>query len=256
MDRKLTGLVLKNVQTGDNKSLVTVLTPDIGKTLVTCYGARKLTSRNMPATQPFCLCEMIVGEKNGRFTLKEACLLESFFDLRRSLEASAIGSYILETGESCAREGENEEALLSLMLNCLYALCLAQIPKEQVKTVYELRLLLELGCAPNLSDCTCCGKELKGSDTLFFSPSEGGCVCGHCKKEHLSSGPVYPVDRGCLKAMDYVLSCPPKRIFSFKLSEKGLFALSRLSEECLIYNLDRSFDSLKFYKEIKQDEIL
>lgn len=252
MDRKLTGLVLRNVQTGDNKSLVTVLSPEIGKTLITCYGAKKLTSRTMPATQPFCLCEFIVSEKNGRFTLKEACLLESFFNLRCSLEASAIGSYILETGESCAREEENESTLLSLMLNCLYALCLEDSQKEQIKTVYELRLLTELGCTPYLEGCASCGKELSGQ--LFFSPAEGGCVCPACKGSASAKGPFYLLDEATKKAMDYVLSCPPKKIFSFRLSDKGMITLARLSEECLLYNLDRSFDSLKFYKEITKNQ--
>ena len=251
MDRKLTGLVLRNISTGDNRSLSTVLTSEIGKTTISCYGAKKLTSRNMPATQPFCLCQWIVSEKNGRFTLKESCLLESFFDLRRSLEASALGSYVLETGESCAREEEDEQSLLSLMLNCLYALCSEELPKEQVKAVYELRLLLELGCEPNLDSCCFCGKEL--SDQIFFSPREGGCVCSACRKGGKAQGPFYPLDEGLLQALSYVLGCPPKKIFSFKLSDKGLSALSRLSEECLLYNLDRSFDSLKFYKEITQE---
>ncbi|MBQ8235050.1 MAG: recombination protein O N-terminal domain-containing protein, partial [Clostridia bacterium] len=46
VERKLKGLVLKNIPTGDNKTLITVLDGEIGKTLITCHGARKLTSRN------------------------------------------------------------------------------------------------------------------------------------------------------------------------------------------------------------------
>ena len=77
MDVKLTGLVLKNVPVGDNKSIVTLLTKERGKTVMTCHGARKLTSRNMAPTRLFALAEYIAGEKNGRLTLKESALLES-----------------------------------------------------------------------------------------------------------------------------------------------------------------------------------
>ncbi|MBQ8235963.1 MAG: DNA repair protein RecO [Clostridia bacterium] len=249
MEQKLKGLVLKNIPTGDNKTLVTVLDGKIGKTLITCHGARKLTSRNMPATQPFCLCEFIVSEKNGRFTLKESHLLESFFELRCDLYASALGAYILETGNACAKENENEEALLSLMLNSLYALCKKDLEKPLVKTVYELRLLLELGCEPNVEQCTCCGKALP--EAAFYAPSEGGGVCPACKNGGEAQGPFFPLDPACRQALNYILLCAPKKIFHFKLSEKGLSALSKISEESLLYTLERSFESLKFYKELQ-----
>lgn len=251
MDLKLTGLVLRNVPVADNKSIITLLTKERGKTVMTCHGARKLTSRNMAPTRLFALSEYIVSEKNGRLTLKESALLESFFDLSLSLEASALGGYILEAGGFCARENEDESALLSLMLNCLYALCKTDLPKEQIKAVFELRLLSEMGCAPSVRFCTCCGEEL--SFPAFYSAAEGGGVCPDCKSKGEAQGPFYRLDQGTGQAIDYILSCSDKQIFSFKLSKKGLLTMGRLSEESLLYSLERSFDSLKFYNETKNE---
>ena len=119
---KLTGIVLRNTPLNDSTSLLTLLTAERGKKTVTCHGARKLTSRMMPATQPFCFCQFVVSEKNNRLTLREASLVESFFDLRCDPLDCALGSYFLETAAECARENEEEGELLQLLLNCLVKL--------------------------------------------------------------------------------------------------------------------------------------
>ncbi len=249
MEDKLTGLVLKNLPIGDTKNLITVLTAERGKKLIACHGARKLTGRNMPATQPFCLCEFIVSEKNNRLTLKESYLIESFFELRCELLDCCVGSYILETGAECAREEEDERELLSLMLNSLHALCSKDHDRVKIKSAFELRLLAIEGSGPVCDVCVCCGKPL--GKEFWFSPAEGGTVCGLCRNSGVARAPLYPLDEGARMAMAYILHCPPKRIFSFKLGRRSTQYLETASREALVYTFDKIFESLKFYEQQK-----
>ena len=248
MEEKLTGVVLRSTQTGDTKSLLTVLTAERGRKLITCHGSRKLSSRSLPATQPFCYSEFIVSEKNGRLTMKEVNLKESFFDLRCDLLDCALGSYMLELAGECATEEQDESELLALLLNSLYVLCQSGHDRTLVKAAFELRLLQIEGSGPVCDACACCGGELAGE--FYFSPSEGGTVCARCKAAG-SAGVCLPLDKGARSAMEYLLTCPPKRLFSFKLGEKSSRFLEKAAREAILYTFERNFESLKFYEQQK-----
>ncbi len=245
-------MVLKNLALSDTKSLITVLSKERGKKLITCHGARKLTGRNMPATQPFCFCEFMVSEKNGRLILRESMLLESFFDLRCNLLDCAVGSYILELGGECAKEETEEEELLCLMLNTLYALCEKEHNRKLIKAAFELRLLSIEGSGPVCDTCVCCGRE--PGDYFFFSPEEGGLLCASCRHRLSGRSRIYPFDEGARRAMAYIESCPSKRIFSFKLGEKSMALLEKAARESIVYTFEKEFQTLKFYEE--QGELL
>lgn len=251
MEEKLTGIVLKNVPTGDSTSLITVLTVEKGRKLISCHGVRKLTAKNMPATQPFCFCEFIVTEKNGRLTLKESYLRESFFELRCDLVDCALGSYMLECAGECAREDEEEEELLQLLLNSLYALCKKTAPREILKAAFELRLLGEQGSGPIYDSCALCGKPLK--DEFFFSPEEGGTVCKNCRENERFVTPPLPFDKSAQAAVAYVLNAPAKKLFSFRLTGKSARRFFTASEKSILSFFERNFESLKFYNTVKDD---
>ena len=225
---EINGLVLRETPVGDNASYIDVLTAERGRKLITCHGSRKLSSKNLPATQPFCYSEFIVSKKNGRLTMKEVSLKESFFDLRCDLLDCALGSYMLELANECAAEEQDEKELLSLLLNSLFALCKKEHDRTLVKAAFELRLLQIEGSGPVYDACACCGGEL--TKEFYFSPAEGGTVCAHCKAAG-GAGLCLPFDEGAQKALSYVLTCPQKRLFSFKLGEKSARLLEKAARE-------------------------
>ena len=53
-----------------------------------------------------------------------------------------------------------------------------------------------------------------------------------------------------VQAMRYIVSCERGRLFSFRLPEKDLTALSALTEAYLITQLERGFSALDFYKSL------
>ena len=77
--------------------------------------------------------------------------------IRDSLETLALASYFAEVAEASAQEGETCPELLSLLLNCLYALDTLKKPRALVKAVFELRLLCLTGYEPLLDACAVCG---------------------------------------------------------------------------------------------------
>ena len=59
-----------------------------------------------------------------------------------------------------------------------------------------------------------------------------------------------PVSPGTLDAMRYIVSCDPRRLFSFQAGETTLEQLSQVTETYLTTQLERSFSTLDFYKSL------
>ena len=60
-----------------------------------------------------------------------------------------------------------------------------------------------------------------------------------------------PVSPASVAAMRYIVSCDLKRLFSFSLEPEPLHELADAAETYLVTQLERSFSTLDFYKQLK-----
>ena len=151
------GLVLREVRYKESDKILTVLTQHEGKVTVRARGALRKGSRITAATQLLTYSDMTIFENRGRRTLNEASTVEEFLGLRADLGAFALGSYFAELLETVSAEEYPDPPVLQLGLNSLYALSRALCPPEQIKAVFELRLMCLAGYEPDLSCCARCG---------------------------------------------------------------------------------------------------
>ena len=151
------GLVLREVRYKESDKILTVLTQHEGKVTVRARGALRKGSRITAATQLLTYSDMTIFENRGRRTLNEASTVEEFLGLRADLGAFALGSYFAELLETVSAEEYPDPPVLQLGLNSLYALSRALCPPEQIKAVFELRLMCLAGYEPDLSCCAQCG---------------------------------------------------------------------------------------------------
>ena len=135
--------------------------------------------------------------------------------------------------------------LLSLVLNCLYAITSTRLPHQQIKAVFELRCAALAGYTPDLSGCNHCGSE----NPHFLDISQGILECSACR-DPASEGIRIPVNENLLAAMRYICYCHPKKLFSFQAGEGTLELLSQLTESYLCAQLERGFSALDFYKSL------
>ena len=132
---------------------------------------------------------MTIFENRGRRTLNEASTVEEFLGLRADLGAFALGSYFAELLETVSAEEYPDPPVLQLGLNSLYALSRALCPPEQIKAVFELRLMCLAGYEPDLSCCARCGAPEPAEPWLSL---RGGAVyCAQCRGA--SSSAVTPL---------------------------------------------------------------
>ena len=91
---------------------------------------------------------MTLFDYRDKLTLNEAEPLELFWGMRSDVDKLALGSYFAEVTEAVAEEARPDQALLSLVLNSLYALDKLKKPLPLVKAAFELKLLCVAGYEP------------------------------------------------------------------------------------------------------------
>lgn len=242
---KTQGLVLRVTTYNDHDALLTVLTKFHGKITVKARGLRR---KNSPLTAPCQLLtysEFTLFEYRGIYTINEAQALELFHALRRSLDKLALGTYFAQVAEVLGQEDSPTPELLSLILNCLYALDKLELPDTMIKAVFELRCACIAGYMPELSGCYQCGKP----HPERFNIMEGRLECTTCRESD-APGLRLPLTAGALDAMRYICYCDPQRLFAFQSSDTSLQSLSSISESYLASQLEHGFSTLDFYKSL------
>ncbi len=252
-----TGLVLRTTDYKDSSRILTVLTSTEGKLTVSARGAMRRGSRLTAAAQLFAYSDMTLYHSRDRWTMTEAQTIELFSGLSGALDLLALGSYFAELLEAVSDEDSPNPEVLSLGLNALFALSRNEKDPLLVKAAFETRLMCLAGFEPLVSGCSICGKTEPEEPRLDL---KGGIVrCRSCRYDvsrtdvSRSGGAneTAPLDTASLDALRYITSCESKRIFSFKLLDDALTQLSRASEAYAAVQLDRSFKTLDYYKQLR-----
>ena len=90
------------------------------------------------------------------------------------------------------------------------------------------------------------------------SPSGPGCIsprgCSAAPPagSGWGAGCPCPCPRGALAAARYIVSGPPKKLFSFALAEESLRRLGQATEAFLMTQQERGFRTLDYYKQLER----
>ena len=242
------GLVLRETAYKESDKILTVLTAEGGKRTVKARGCRRKNSPLAASAQLLVYSDMTLFEYQDRFTLNEAESIRQFWHMKSDVELLALGSYFAEVMEAVAVEGRPDPAALSLILNSLHALDKLNKPQALIKAAFELKLMCLEGYEPLLDACAVCG--LPHPEKPRLDLVQGVLHCASCKEE-VGEGISLPLEESTLAAMRHIVYGDPKRLFSFQLDQKGLDCLSRVCQRFLLTQLDRGFNTLDFYKQLK-----
>lgn len=237
-------LVLRVTDYNDKDCLLTLLTTEQGKLTVKARGLRRKNSPLIAPCQLLTFGEYTLFEYRGQYTVNEAQSIELFQGLRRDLGKLSLGTYFAQAAEVLSQEDTPNPELLSLVLNCLYALDKLGKPEMMVKAVFELRSASLAGYTPDLFGCHTCGSQ----NPVFFDISGGVLLCEKCKDA--ATGIRMPLTPAILEAMRYITYCGSKKLFSFEIGNEPLQQLSGITEAYLTTQLERGFSTLDFYKSL------
>lgn len=250
------GLVIRTVDYKEADRLISIFTEEKGIVHAMARGARSLRSRQMAATQQFCYATFVLYKKGELYWVREAELIESFFGLRAGVEGLALASYFCEVLSDVAL-AESDRELLRVSLNSLYAIAEQKCELPKIKAAFEMRVCAVLGFMPDVLACHHCQRR---DGEFYFDIMDAKITCAQCHAQQQDDLPADPQDGtrhivcrltpGAKVALGYVIYCPPEKLFSFRVAQEDMRSFSHATECYLLNQLERSFRTLDFYREV------
>ncbi len=251
---KAKGIVLKYCNMNDNDRLFTLFCPGIGKVSALSKGIRSHKHKDFAALQPFCYSEFVIDTSRGLGYISSAQVLESFYDLRSSVEKMSLASYISDLVSGLADEIMYDDDFFRFTLNTLYVL--SKTPDSgsagftaellKLKAIYELKTVCVAGYMPDMNTCFYCqsSKELK-----YFDVWEGGAVCEDCWDKGTPSE-LEKLSCGARSMIDFICKADYKSVFKFNASPETVDEVNRIGEIYLINKLEFVSAQLEYFKSI------
>lgn len=255
---KQNGLVIAERDLGENDKLLTVLVERFGKLTVVAKGAKSVRNRHIPSTQLFAYASFGLRRKGNYYYITDSDLIESYYDIRSDIVKLSLASYLCDIACDVTQEGNNDDEILRLTLNMLYAISKDLKPLEVIRAVYELRIAKELGFYPDLDGCCACSSD--NSSVYFLDILGGTIICEKCKNqakfvieenaftEKGLEKPMAILSNHVISAIRYIIEAKQERILSFTLDNSEWTSFFVVAEKFLLNHLERGFYSLDFYK--------
>ena len=241
------GIVLRERNVGEQDKFIDILTKESGVLEVSVKGARKITGKSGSSTQLFAYSRFCLNQKGERYFLNSAEPIHIFYDLRNSLSRISLASYFADVLRDCINPEAQSADILRLFLNCLHFLEKGTRSEAQLKAIFELRLMSEIGYMPDIIMCRGCGAF--EPEELYFCVNDGGFYCSDCFSDRDESN-YYKIKLPVLDAVRHIVLTDFDRLYNFRISDNSLSVLSQLSEAYLKAHLERSFKTLDFYKSL------
>lgn len=161
--------------------------------------------------------------------------IEIFYNLRTDLDKLKYASHITKIIYDVTNENENSYKILQLFLNTLYTISETDKNLDLTLAVFKLRLLCILGFTPNIQNCTNC-KDI--DNIIYFSFKDNGFKCGACGKQDKS---VIQISEATKDAIKYIVLSPPKKLFSFNISQNCIKEMEIISKIYLNEKLEKDY---------------
>lgn len=173
---KVEGIVLSEVNYGENSKIINIITKEKGLIGVMAKGCKSMKSPLRSVTSKLTYGYFFIYYKEGKLsTLKEVNVIDSFKNLKKDISSISYAAYILELSEGVIKQSKNVK-IFDLLASSLKKIDEGFDPLV-IMNILEIKYLDFLGVMPILDGCVICGKQ-KGIVTL--SSYRGGYVCTDC----------------------------------------------------------------------------
>jgi DNA repair protein RecO (recombination protein O) len=245
--------------------MLNIITEDHGRIGVMVKGGRSPSSKLRSISQLYTYGNFEISQKGSLYWLRSGSVLNPFYELSYDIERISLAAYLCDLANELTDEGGEDDSIMRLLLNSLYAISKELYPQEIIKGAFELRAMAMSGYAPDLGACAHCGRD--EDEHFYLHIMNGSLLCSECFSQKgkevkkytegtyddiRESESVAGLTPAVLAAMRYCLTAPLERLFAFGLEEKSdVEDFSRAAQTYLLSHLERGFDSLNFYRSMR-----
>jgi len=244
-------VVLRKVDYGEADRILTLLTRERGKIPAIAKSVRRSKSRMAGQLDVFSHGKMLLAEGRSMDVVTQFQRITENSALGAELKRAAVASVVVEVADKIMEERHAAPEMFALVVQALAHLSDREVPPITELADYLMRILAELGYAPEVNRCARCGGVLGGgvlSETgLTFSALAGGVVCRDCG-HHDPGGRA--VSSRTVKVLRVLASGDRELFFRLRLDEADSQAVDSVLESQLEHHLDRQLKSIDFLRRV------
>ena len=197
----------------------------------------------MAATQFLCFGDYMIYQGASSYNINSCEVNEVFYNIRMDLEKLQYASHITKIINDVTDENQNTYKILQLYLNTLYVLSETDKNMDLVISIFKLKLMCFLGFTPIIDRCSSC-KQKDNVKLTHFSFKDNGFKCDACSRQ--DKGAI-EVSNATINSIKYIIMAPPKKLYSFNLSEQGIKELEIIAKIYLNEKLDKEYKLEKLF---------
>lgn len=229
------GVVIRRIDVGEADKIITLYTPHRGKVRAIAKGVRRPESHIGGNVELFVRANVLIAKGRNLDIITQAETIDAFKELRLDLTCMQATFYLGELLDGLTDEGLPNEAVYTLLLECLYALDAGADP-EAVARYYEYRLLAVMGYLLELGECVHCRQPLEPVANLL-SIESGGVLCPTCRSADHSA---LALSVNALKVLRLIARAPLASLLRVRLSAELRAELERIGHASVRPRLERT----------------
>ena len=243
---KITGIVIKNINTGESDKVVTLLTDTNGRVQAYARSSRRAGGNLAASCQFLCYSEFVLFEGRNMYSINSASIIEPFYEIGQDIVRLTYAAHMCELISDIVQEEQPSLEIMRLFLNTLHIMAKTNRAPALINEIFELKLLELAGFTPYPGNCSACGKEL--SEKACFIERECGLVCHECG---IRTGEGSALSIGTLRALTHISGDGASGLFSFEVSGTVLKELETISDAFLRQYMEKQYKRLDILKTLR-----
>lgn len=208
---KVKGIVLKASDSKEKDKLLHIFTLEKGLVLAKMKGVKNSNAKLKIFSQPFCVAEYILADKNGFYTITNCDVIETFFDVTKDYDKYLASCMLLDAvRHSVVNIDGGEKQVFVFLLKALKELTYSNADYNLVIIKFLCDLAKVCGYKLELNGCSNCGEEL---NKIYLNLDEFNFCCSECKPYNCEE-----FDKAAYKLLSVIESTDYDRLESLKIN--------------------------------------
>lgn len=235
--------VLRTYKLGENDQIIVLFTRDYGKLRAVVRRSHSARRPTAGYYQPLMRLHTIMFGRptHTLYRMQSVDIVQSFRCLHEDFQRLRCGLYMTELVDAATHERAPNPDLFDVLQDMFAHLEHTAAPREVLR-VFELRLAILSGYAPQLHACVQCSRALQPQECAF-SPRLGGLLCTVCAASVRPTLTVHPAALAYLRCL--LVGAAPHESYA-SLTPEAQHDLEQLLHAHLTTCLGREMKSYAF----------
>lgn len=248
---KATSIIIRHVDFSESSRIVTVFSREFGKFAALAKGAKRLKGPFDAGLDLLSESRIVfIRKSSGTLNLlTESRLIRRFqpqnSGAKTGLSSLYGGYYVAELLNGLTEDFNPEPEVYDLASSTLTALSSPDQLTSPIIIHFEISLLQLIGLLPNLFECSVCGQSVESDGHYAHWVSQGGVLCGECRREEFSG---VSISTGSIELLRCLTQEPTDAdiVKNIKFSQQQTEECHRLAVSAITHALGRRPSTLRY----------